>query len=297
MVEYKCLADLQGKTLIRGDIVVFFENLRYSVKSSFLSNIRGHNDEIFEKLKLNPIKIAEKEYGYTPNDGTWPECKMNDYEALTRLVIELYKIIESPIIIGFKIKGSYLRQLDFKEARKLLKGYNVCFDESKWALDSTGWYYWNTQDFQLRYDCNSNNLESKYQDVTPNDNPNQWYKITTPGETGISPEEVKALITKYGGRLDSTFNYTSRCGVYVWTKNKEVECLSKKDAEEKHAIEVSPTTEITTIKQEEKHENQFQRKKARIERGTRPEGSTVCGRRSKASVAVGHLGYRKVTGI
>lgn len=45
------------------------------------------------------------------------------------------------------------------------------------------------------------------------------------------------------------------------------------------------------------HESKFQRKKACIERGTRPEGSAVCGRRSKASVAVGHLSYRKVIGV
>lgn len=91
--------------------------------------------------------------------------------------------------------------------------------------------------------------------------------------------------------------YNSGLGVYLWKKDQYVECFIKRDAEEKHAIEVSPTTEIITIKKEEKHKNQFQRKKARIERGTRPEGSTVCGRRGKASVAVGHLGYRKVTGI
>lgn len=128
----------------------------------------------------------------------------------------------------------------------------------------------------------------------------QWYKITTPGKTGISPEEVKRLILKYGGLLSQCFNYASISGVYVWTKNKEVVCLNKHDVRE-DAIEVSPTiettTKITTTKKEEKYETQFQRKKARIERGTRPEGNSVCGRRGKASVAVGHLGYRKVTGI
>ena len=295
MAEYKCLADLQGKTLAHNDTVLF-EDLIYTVRSSFLSNCNGRNSKIFEKLELDSTKIAEEEYGYHTYSGSWPECQSHDYAALTRLVKRLYKIIEASNI-GFKIQGSYIKQLGWKEAVKLLKGYNVHFDESKWALDSKGWYYWNTQDFQLHFDFNFNDLESKHQDITPSDNPNQWYKITTPGETGISPEEVKALITKYGGLINPNFSYNSALGVYVWTKNKGVECLTKKDAEEKHAIEVSPTTEIITIKKEEKHENQFQRKKARIERGTRPEGSTVCGRRSKASVAVGHLGYRKVTGI
>lgn len=124
----------------------------------------------------------------------------------------------------------------------------------------------------------------------------QCYKITTPGKTGISPEQVKALITKCGGIINSTFDYKSKSGIYTWTKNTKVQCLRKCDVRE-DAIEVSPTTEITTTKKEEKHETQFQRKKARIERGTRPEGNTVRGRRGKTSVAVGHLGYRKVTGI
>lgn len=230
MAEYKCLADLQGKTLEYGDIV-YLKGIRYTVQSRFLKEEYVNNDKIFDVLSISSKEeFATNAYGYDCYGGAWPECNRNDYEALTRLVIELYKIIEEK----------------------------------------------------------TSSITSKKE---------QWYKITTPGINGISSEEVKALITKYGGRLDSTFNYTSGCEVYVWTKNKEVECLSKKDAEKKHAIEVSPTTEITTIKQEEKHENQFQRKKARIERGTRPEGSTVCGRRSKASVAVGHLGYRKVTGI
>lgn len=299
MATYKCLADLQGKTLEYNDIV-YLKGIKYTVRTRYLQEEQNcDNEKIFNVLSISSKKsFASNAYGYECSGGAWPECKRNDYEALTRLVIELYKIIESQTaIIGFKINGSYLKQLDIKEARKLLRGYNVCFDDDKWALDSKGWYYWNTQDFQLRFDSGSDDPGSRYQDITPSGNPNQWYKITTPGLTGISPEEVKTLILKYGGKLCIDFKYDSKLGVYLWKKDQYVECLTKTDAEAKHAIEVSPTTKITTIKKEEKHENQFQRKKARIERGTRPEGSTVCGRRSKASVAVGHLSNRKVTGI
>lgn len=229
MATYKCLSDLQGKTLKLND-VVYLKGIRHIVDSRFLKEEHLDNDKIFDVLSISSKEeFVTNAYGYECYGGAWPECNRNDYEALTRLVIELYKIIEE-----------------------------------------------------------------KTSSITPEKE--QWYKITTPGKTGISPEEVKALITKYGGRLNSDFSYKSEIGVYTWTKNKEVHCLNKYDVR-KDAIEVSSTTEITTIKQEEKHENQFQRKKARIERGTRPEGSTVCGRRSKASVAVGHLGYRKVTGI
>lgn len=295
MATYKCLADLQGKTLKYGDIVIL-KDIKYRVSTCFLCEDWADNDKIFRILSIpSKEEFATSAYGYACFGGNWPSCKSDDYEALTRLVKRLYEIIESPVI-GFKIKGSYIRQLDFKEIVKLFKGYSVCFDESKWGFDLSGWYYWNTKDFRLYYAVDSKDPGSKYQDVTPINNPNQWYKITTPGKAGISPEEVKELITKYEGILNPCFNYNTEYGVYVWTKNKQVDVCNECDVT-KDAIEVSPTTEITTIKQEEKHENQFQRKKARIERGTRPEGSTVCGRRGKASVAVGHLGYRKVTGI
>lgn len=229
MAEYKCLADLQGKTLEYEDIVIL-KDIKYQVQSRYLQEEYYNNDKIFDVLSISSKEgFASNAYGYECNGGAWPECKLHDYAALTKCVIELYKIIEKETSTTSK-----------KE---------------------------------------------------------QWYKITTPGLNGISPEEVKTLILKYGGILNSDFGYNSVLGVYIWKKNRCVECLTKTDAEAKHAIEVSLTTEITTTKKEEKHENQFQRKKARIERGTRPEGSTVCGRRSKASVAVGHLGYRKVTGI
>ena len=223
MAEYRKYADLVGATLEQND-TVFFVDREYKVRHKFLSNIGGPNYQIFQDLHIdNEVEFCSKAYGYPIEEGgAWPECSPNDYSALTRCVLAIYKIIE-----GIKEKE-------------------------------------------------------------------QWYKITTPGKTGISPEQVKELIVKYGGRIDPSYNYKSSIGIYYWKEGKQVDVDTKLSIP---AIEVSPTTEITTIKKEEKHETQFQRKKARIERGTRPEGNSVCGRRSKASVAVGHLGYRKVTGI
>lgn len=218
MATYRCLADLHGKTLEYGDTVIF-KDITYTVQEEFLS-CSGYNDKIFRDLEISKSDIAEQAYGYYSFSGDWPECKKDDYPALTRLVVKLYEIIEE--------KTSTV------------------------------------------------------------------YKITTPGKTGISPEEVKELIIKHGGIINDCYHYNSDNGVYHWKKGELVDIVSASFPI--YGIEVSPTTEITT-KKEEKHETQFQRKKARIERGTRPEGSTVCGRRSKASVAVGHLGYRKVIGI
>ena len=222
MAEYKKYSDLVGATLKYGDTVFLGDN-EYRVRCKHLANICGPNYQIFRDLNIdNYIEFCSKAYGYSiEGHGSWPECLPNDYSALTRCVLAIYKIIES----------------------------------------------------------------------TPE---KQWYKITTPGLNGISPEQVKELIIKYGGIINSDYNYKSETGIYYWKEGKVVDVDIKLSV---HAIEVSPTTEIITIKQEEKHENQFQRKKACIKRGTRPEGSSVCGRRSKASIAVGHLGYRKVTGI
>lgn len=225
MATYRCLADLQGKILEYNDTVIL-KNIKYTVQSRYLCASAGNNDQIFKILSIDKNQFTLETYGYENTGGEWPECKSYDYAALTRCVIELYKIIEK--------------------------------------------------------------------ETSTTSEKEQWYKITTPGKTGVSPEQVKELIIKYGGRLDSTYNYKSDLGVYYWKKDGlvDIDFIFSKPA-----IEVSPTTKITTIKQKEKHENQFQRKNTRIERGTRPEGSTVCGRRSKASVAVGYLGYRKVTGI
>lgn len=225
MAEYRTYLDLVGATL-KYDDTVFLGDRTYKVRHHFLCNCSGPNYQIFQDLHIdNATEFCSKAYGYCAKECcSWPECLHDDYSALKRCVLAIYRIIES------------------------------------------------TQEKE------------------------QWYKITAPGKKGISPEQVKTLITKYGGLIDPGLTYRSCLGIYVWTENKEVECITENDREV-DAIEVSPTTEITTIKQEEKYETQFQRKKARIERGTRPEGSTVCGRRSKASIAVGHLGYRKVIGI
>ena len=223
MAEYRKYSELVGATLEYGD-TVFLGNRKYKVKQKFLSYIAGFNHQIFQDLHIdNATEFCSKAYGYRANeDYSWPECLPDDYSALTRCVLAIYKIIES----------------------------------------------------------------------TPKKE--QWYKITTPGKTGISPEQVEELIIKYGGIIDPNYSYNSDIGIYYWKKGTLVDIDTELSMS---AIEVSPTTEITTTKKEEKYETQFQRKKARIKRGTRPEGNSVCGRRSKASVAVGHLGYRKVTGI
>lgn len=45
------------------------------------------------------------------------------------------------------------------------------------------------------------------------------------------------------------------------------------------------------------HENQLQRKKSDLVRGTVPEGNIICGRKRKASVGIGHLSNKVCSGI
>ena len=46
-----------------------------------------------------------------------------------------------------------------------------------------------------------------------------------------------------------------------------------------------------------KYENQLQRKKSDLVRGTVPEGNIICGRKRKTSVSIGHLSNKVCTGI
>ena len=56
---------------------------------------KKENDEIFNILNIDKNELTEKAYNYETNVSEfWPTSKNNDYQALTRLVKELYKIIE-----------------------------------------------------------------------------------------------------------------------------------------------------------------------------------------------------------
>jgi len=107
-----CLKELEKIICLKDkDIVEFTINskvIKYQVLSFHLQNLKdqldpSYNDEIFKILELNKFKIAEKAYGYKavnlyrdskfPNTY-WPEIEYKDFPALTKLVKELYIIIE-----------------------------------------------------------------------------------------------------------------------------------------------------------------------------------------------------------
>lgn len=102
MTVYRSYSELEGKILEYGDELVFQHNkviLSYGVENSFLNRpIDGRNDKIFDLLnfkeRIDIIKFASSAYGYRSEPGLFPQCLTNDYEALTRIALSLFKLCE-----------------------------------------------------------------------------------------------------------------------------------------------------------------------------------------------------------
>lgn len=224
MTTYHNLKELEGHVLEQNDRVQF-GIYNYIVDSSFLyvnhslDTLSATNDTIFQKLSIDKYIFCNEHYGYTHDGGGWPESRIKDYAALTRVVNALYQEIE-----------------------KLPKQY-FCPVEK------------------------------------------------------VNSEVFQHIMSIYGNVIPTL----PKSGYIVYSKDR-LFCSNDKqnfpfaiEYDPKFVISPDITGKSITLKSTT-HESKFQRKKARVERGTRPEGSSVCGRRSKASVAVGHLSYRKVIG-
>ena len=97
--KYTSHLELKNKTLQQGDEVIFKINKKrivYHVESTYLyrKKLPGRmNAQIFTELKINnEHAFCSKIYGYEDEGGHWPESEYKDYEALTRLTIELLKM-------------------------------------------------------------------------------------------------------------------------------------------------------------------------------------------------------------
>ncbi len=109
MAEINNLEELEKRNCLelydKVKFTVNEETIGYEVKKlshrTYLCNdgCNGSNCLIFDILKLDKFKIAERVYGYTAVNSydtskVWPEAKTDDLPALTKLVKELYKIIK-----------------------------------------------------------------------------------------------------------------------------------------------------------------------------------------------------------
>lgn len=96
---YSSYKELLSHTLKQDDIVKFTikeECITYKVYTNFLHTFDAKfsdNDIIFNKLEIkNKYNFCNHIYGYESASGDWPECKYDDYEALTNLCLVLFTL-------------------------------------------------------------------------------------------------------------------------------------------------------------------------------------------------------------
>lgn len=101
MSIYKNYKQLEGKILKREDKLYFKvdkEIFKYDAVDDFLyCDSHKDHDAIFEVLGIsNSDEFGTKYYGYPIKElgSCFPSSKMNDYEALTRIALALFAIIE-----------------------------------------------------------------------------------------------------------------------------------------------------------------------------------------------------------
>lgn len=154
MAIYKTYAKLAGKTLDEGDEVIL-KGYTYQVRPSFLSNRNtGINYQIFDQLKLDKTEVAESCYGYTPIGGNWPECKKYDYEALTRLVLFLFKTIEGKTCISNEICYYFSSSFARKYSNELIEYFKTTDIKNSNTFTDTlsDSYYWYETNKRIFYD-------------------------------------------------------------------------------------------------------------------------------------------------
>lgn len=104
-MTFKSYDELLGYTLMYGDEVSFINSKKkiteyYKVVSAHIMNTTHfhNNDMIFKLLKLDGRKFCTTHYGYQAGSGICPECKSNDFPALTRMVLALFAKLEDRTI-------------------------------------------------------------------------------------------------------------------------------------------------------------------------------------------------------
>lgn len=94
MATYTCYKNLKGKTLKYGDIVIL-KGLQYEVRKTYLNCKSTINDEIFHLLMIPKVSFCKKYYEYDPGGGAWPVYRTCDYDAPTKVCLQLFLIIET----------------------------------------------------------------------------------------------------------------------------------------------------------------------------------------------------------
>ena len=97
-MTFKSYDQLKNKTLHKGDTLIFTVNeniLTYQVKDCLLMGLGCWNDEIFDALNIEAKSFCDQAYGYSATNGLCPMCYHDDYAALKRLALALFKKCET----------------------------------------------------------------------------------------------------------------------------------------------------------------------------------------------------------
>lgn len=105
--DYKSLKDSKG--IKQGDIIYFGE-IEYIVYTQSLSAYCGDNNLIFSKLDIKyKYNFCSNAYEYISGSGTFPECHMNDYQALMRVARVLMGLYEKKFVKKNNISESLFK--------------------------------------------------------------------------------------------------------------------------------------------------------------------------------------------
>jgi hypothetical protein len=83
--------------------VQFGDNIHLKVNNNiFIGEVRNRyvhfegycNNFIFKHLNLNKYEFCSEHYGYEVGYGDWPEFKSGDFCALTKVLIEIFKLLD-----------------------------------------------------------------------------------------------------------------------------------------------------------------------------------------------------------
>lgn len=99
---YKSYEELAGKTLVKGDELVFIfemEKYNYSVECDYLKSRSSGNDSIIIDLGLDKYQFATTVYGYDVISGGFPETKRDDYEALTKITLAIFQLCSGKTVV------------------------------------------------------------------------------------------------------------------------------------------------------------------------------------------------------
>lgn len=288
MRTYHSITELGGRCLEFNDEVIFnYKDRRYvyRVGSCSLHNVNGNiHDLIFKNLSLNKNEYCKIHYGYKAEQGIWPECKFNDYAALTRLVTDLYAKIHM------------LEKYFNKTTGQLLEEEQKAYVSTKMTKISEN------NPFNIKSERNSFMAYGSAGAGKSQSGINKYLDniLLSEVQNSIRKQDLDKAI----GGLASVNISPNHYGVSLLTKSYEdyykdsykSEVLITKDIIDKTINKEKTKVKNKSNKNQKINGNSINvsAKTATITRGQRKQGNTISGKRCSAAITVGYLRNRKI---